>query len=59
MEIKAMEIFIKVDRSKCTIVSAVKAVVDELTDEERVDLFHDYCVYCGSNDPNCQCWNDE
>lgn len=30
-----------------------------LTDEERLDLFSDYCRNCGKADPSCQCWNDE
>lgn len=30
-----------------------------LTDEERLDLFAEYCAYCGSKDPSCKCWNDE
>lgn len=32
---------------------------DELTDQERADLFAHYCRDCGSKNPNCQCWNDE
>jgi len=39
--------------------SAAISLVEKLTDEERMDLFHSYCVHCGSNDPSCQCWNDD
>jgi hypothetical protein len=31
----------------------------QLTDEERVEVFAAFCTYCGSDDPDCQCWNDE
>lgn len=37
----------------------LKKALDGLTDEQRMDLFSDYCKYCGTPDPNCQCWNDE
>ena len=30
-----------------------------LTDEQRMEVFSDYCRYCGSNDPTCRCWDDE
>jgi hypothetical protein len=33
--------------------------LNELTDEERLDVFARYCTYCGRKDPDCQCWNDE
>ena len=39
--------------------SAARALVDKLTDDQRIELFHQYCVYCGCTDPHCQCWNDE
>lgn len=31
----------------------------ELTDEERLKVMQQFCRSCGSNNPNCQCWNDE
>jgi hypothetical protein len=37
----------------------IKAMLDALTDDERSDLFNEYCSSCGSKDPECQCWNDE
>lgn len=36
-----------------------KGTLDSLNDDERVELFRLYCVYCGSTDPGCQCWNDD
>ncbi len=39
--------------------SAAISLVDKLTDEERMDLFHSYCVHCGTDDSGCQCWNDD
>ena len=39
--------------------SAAQSLVDKLTDDERMDLFHSYCVHCGQDNPGCHCWNDE
>lgn len=39
-------------------IAAVNAL-NELTNDERAEVFARYCVHCGSNDPTCQCWNDE
>jgi hypothetical protein len=37
----------------------VKYYLTKLTAEQRMELFHDYCLSCGSDNPKCQCWNDE
>ena len=41
----------------------VKEYIKNLTSDERLDLFADYCKYCGDYDADrikgCQCWNDE
>lgn len=34
-------------------------LLSALTDEQRMDLFGNFCRACGSPDPGCQCWNDE
>lgn len=31
----------------------------ELSDDERKLIFSYFCTHCGSNNPECQCWNDE
>jgi len=36
-----------------------KKLLKELTDDERMELFGNYCKCCGCDDPSCQCWNDE
>ena len=41
-----------------SIVIAKKALL-ALTEEERVEVFCEFCTYCGVNDGGCQCWNDE
>lgn len=38
---------------------AVATPIDDMGEEQRADLFSHYCTVCGSNDPKCQCWNDE
>lgn len=38
---------------------AIKVLLKKLTPEQRHELFSDYCKACGSDDPKCQCWNDE
>ena len=30
-----------------------------LSEGERMELFHNFCLGCGSEEPKCQCWNDE
>lgn len=46
----------------------LKKAIRELTDDERLELFSDYCLECGRYDVNednsiyykgCQCWNDD
>ena len=32
--------------------------LDELTEEEREELFIEYCCHCGRKESGCQCWND-
>lgn len=35
------------------------AALKALTEEQRRDVFAEFCVHCGSDDNGCQCWNDE
>lgn len=39
----------------------VKECLKELNDEERLELFSDYCKHCGTftGEGTCHCWNDE
>jgi|GEM_PF-7100938 len=45
----------------------IKMAVRELSREQRLELFDDYCHSCGKYDreekikylKGCQCWNDE
>lgn len=36
-----------------------KALLDAMSDDQRAELFSNYCRSCGCKDPRCQCWNDE
>jgi hypothetical protein len=38
---------------------AIKLLLAILSDYERKEIFDYYCTECGSDDPSCQCWNDE
>jgi len=40
-------------------VRRVRESLAALTNEERLDIFADYCQGCGTSDPSCQCQNDE
>lgn len=40
-------------------VRRAKEALDMLTDDQRADLFAEYCKWCGSKNPRCQRMNDE
>ena len=40
------------------LITAKRSLVN-LTDEQRMEVFSDYCRYCGCDDPTCRCWDDE
>jgi hypothetical protein len=31
----------------------------DLTPDQRMEVFGEFCKHCGWDDPKCQCWNDE
>ncbi len=35
------------------------ALMQLLTNDERMDVIRCFCKHCGSNNPQCQCRNDE
>ena len=37
----------------------IKVQLDVLSDEDRLELFSNYCKHCGTKNLGCQCWNDE
>jgi hypothetical protein len=64
--IRDIKIVIEVDTNKSTdtenyenYLDAARELLSRLSDGERMELFGDFCLYCGCNDPKCQCWNDE
>lgn len=38
---------------------AVQHLVRILSDEQRTNILNGYCRDCGTDNPDCQCWNDE
>lgn len=41
------------------IITNIEKLLDELTPEERLQVFSKYCQCCGDKNPECQCWNDD
>lgn len=37
----------------------VLADLRSLSIVERIKVLSEFCSYCGTEDPGCQCWNDE
>jgi hypothetical protein len=35
------------------------ALMDALTDEQRLEVFAIYCTHCGTPASRCNCWRDE
>ena len=31
----------------------------KLSDQERMEVFSQFCCHCGSDESRCYCWNDE
>ncbi len=29
-----------------------------MTEETRLEVFREFCAHCGTEDPNCRCWDD-
>lgn len=48
----------EVKRLKEARVQSLKDALLDLTEEERLDIFGDYCKHCGRDDPGCRCWDD-
>ena len=40
-------------------IAAAVGILRDLTEDERMGVFHYFCTFCGDDDPRCQCWNDE
>jgi hypothetical protein len=34
-------------------------LLKRLSNKKRLDVFSNFCLRCGSDNPKCQCWNDE
>ena len=49
--------------SRMTLPKIAMALIHKMTMEEREEFFLLYkskhCMACGTNSPDCQCWNDE
>lgn len=36
-----------------------RAFLNQLTPDQRKEVFNNFCVHCGTNNLPCYCWNDE
>lgn len=48
--------------TKKEVIDAFLSLLENLSEEERLEIFHCFCVYCGkiqNVERNCQCANDE
>lgn len=34
-------------------------IMKYMSEDERLEVFSHFCKECGSENPACQCWNDE
>jgi len=46
-----------------SLINELREEIADLPNEERLEVFYNltknYCRFCGCNNPNCQCWNDD
>jgi hypothetical protein len=47
------------EKSSERLVPLIIKLMQSLTDEHRLEVFSCFCKYCGTEQPRCQCWNDE
>jgi hypothetical protein len=40
-------------------IELIKDLLLELSEEERMVVFSNFCCECGSGDPGCRCWNND
>jgi hypothetical protein len=40
-------------------VEIVTDILLGISEDARMEIFNKFCKHCGSDNPNCQCWNDE
>lgn len=64
--LRSIRVDIEIDSNKSTdkisfdnFFDAAQLILSKLSDEQRMELFGYYCKACGSDNPKCQCWNDE
>ena len=47
------------DYMKETMIINLKDLLDNLTNKERYNLIHSYCIGCGGKDVKCTCMKDK
>ena len=40
-------------------VDMIVTALRQWSQEDRLAVFAEFCRFCGDDDPQCQCWNDE
>lgn len=46
-------------KKKRSSVSEVVKLMKKMSDEKRMEVMANFCKHCGTDNPNCQCWNDD
>lgn len=44
---------------KCNLCWSVLSGLGGMSPDRRMEIFSHFCTHCGSDNPRCQCWNDE
>lgn len=47
------------DEDDDPVVLRAVASLRTLTPDQRLDVFYSFCVACGGDDPECNCWKDD
>ena len=50
---------VEIERLRALLERNTETALLALTDKQRIQVFDNFCRFCGTDDLPCQCWNDE
>ena len=56
---KYIQVIIGETMSENKMLAVILKLMLLLTAKERMEIMLNFCLHCGSDQPRCQCWNDE